>query len=202
MRRLLSASLFVALGCLGSVSAQDGKDALYFPVEVGAKRVFEKTQNGKVTGTMTSTVTKVERTGDVYVVHWESDPGGGKEFPTVYEISPKGIVRIMAGNQKEVPPFPLLKVGGKAGESWSGSFQGVPGTDPVKYTLKSLAEEEVEVPAGKFKAIPVVMEYEAMPGKAASITQWYAVGIGNVKVLSKGDGIDVNVVLKSFAPGK
>ena len=56
-------------------------------------------------------------------------------------------------------------------------------------------EEEVEVPAGKFRAVRVEME-----AGESTTTLWFAPQVGLIKMA--GAGTDQVTVLKEFKPGK
>jgi hypothetical protein len=61
--------------------------------------------------------------------------------------------------------------------------------------------EDVETPAGKFKAIPVTSEITTATGKTKT-TAWFALGVGIVKTDLVTRGANAGQVLKSFTPGK
>ncbi|HVK11989.1 MAG TPA: hypothetical protein VM597_24660 [Gemmataceae bacterium] len=62
-------------------------------------------------------------------------------------------------------------------------------------------EEEVEVPAGKFRAIPVTSD-STRAGQTVKVTSRYAPKIGMVKSEAVINGITTTHVLKSFTSGK
>jgi hypothetical protein len=63
-------------------------------------------------------------------------------------------------------------------------------------------EATVEVPAGKFKAIPVTSVLILPPDKI-TYTSWYASKVGVIKITSSiNDSAESVGVLKSFTPGK
>ena len=57
-------------------------------------------------------------------------------------------------------------------------------------------DDEVEIPAGKFKAVRVEL---ADPGAEARTTLWFAPAVGVVKIASGANQVPV---LKAFTPGK
>ena len=63
--------------------------------------------------------------------------------------------------------------------------------------------EEVEVPAGKFTAIRVESEVSVgspIPLLRFKLTEWYAPGVGLVKMIGRYDNSVATRVLKSFTP--
>ncbi len=76
--------------------------------------------------------------------------------------------------------FPL-----KAGDAWTGQARA--GADPVAYSFQTAGEEDVEVPAGKFRAVRVDWSMGATSG-----TTWLARGVGSVKESwAGGAGLDL-----------
>jgi hypothetical protein len=79
----------------------------------------------------------------------------------------------------------LLKSNAKAGHSWEVPDRG---------TRTVHGPEDVQVPAGKFKALRVVWEHDG-----GTLTSWYAPGVGEIKRVEKRGGQDVVTRnLKSF----
>jgi hypothetical protein len=71
----------------------------------------------------------------------------------------------------------------------------------VKFTVGG--EEEVEVPAGKFKAIRIRQESTLKNRSVSRVIDWWAPGRGTVKSRQiYDDGTEVVRVLKSFKPAK
>jgi hypothetical protein len=104
----------------------------------------------------------------------------------------------------KVDPVCELRFPVKAGDSWvvdipsqEGGLQGSTGTATVGDV------EEVQVPAGKFRAVRVDVTITAVDGKPLAkprrATRWYAPGVGLVKVAA---GTGVTRALKAFTPGK
>jgi hypothetical protein len=122
----------------------------------------------------------------------------------LFQVSAKGVFRLGGAKGELGEPVPLLKLPAKEGETWTverpGSFaKGPGGSNKATYTVGK--EEEVEVPAGKFKAIRVEMALELRGGTLKSST-WYAAGVGIIKVVTPSGDKERTQVLKSFTPGK
>jgi hypothetical protein len=172
---------------------------LYFPTAEGTKRVTQTTSDGQTTET-TETVSKVAEKDGVYTVTTSRDTGGQVE-ETVVEVSAKGVARLTAAGEKKADPVPALKLPAKEGDTWEVERPG-PRKMPFVTTYTVGQEEEVTVPAGKFKAIPVTDRTERL-GLVVRNTSWYAPGVGVVKLVAEVDGRDVWVTeLKEFTVGK
>jgi hypothetical protein len=101
-----------------------------------------------------------------------------------------------------IEPWYALKFPIKVGDKWDFEYSRNGPVTGQKGTTTVLGEEEVSVPAGKFKAVKLERVIIAQDGKALDkplvITVWFAKGIGRVKVVpSQGS----KLALKSFVPG-
>ena len=102
-------------------------------------------------------------------------------------ITPDGLIRIAIGNLTLEKPALVLKLPAKVGTEWQHAGQ----------SFRIAAAEEVEVPAGKFKAIRVD---SSTIGSPVMTSFWSAFGIGLLQVSSPLS--DDQTLLKSFTPGK
>ena len=188
--------MFLSALLAASLAAPIPKDkpaAVYFPTQVGAKRVLEWTINGGNKGGDTEVVTKVEEKDGVYTV--TLDWGARARAATgTFAVTDKKVRRVGVKGRED---WTMLDLGVKAGDTWTHESEVRGRKRVVTYTLGK--EEEVEVPAGKFKAIPVTEE-EA--GGDAKTTSWYAPGIGMVRQERDSKDSKLVTVLKEFTPGK
>lgn len=192
-------TLAAATALTAPVPKAKGK-VLYFPTTVGAESVFVETDRG-VKSERTQTVTKVEYEKGAYQVTlqlaYDKKVVGG----VVYAVSESGLSHQLDGPGRD-PPVQWLKVTAKPGDSWECKFDG--GVELVTFT--HVGEEEVEVPAGKFKALRVdSYRVTAKFRQKIRTSVWVAPEVGTVKGFShSGGGPDDNIVceLKSFTPGK
>jgi hypothetical protein len=191
--------MFLPLAGLAQKPKGDDKPVLYLPTAVGEKRVLESTWKGRSTET-TVWVTAVETKGGMTVVSLAREEGG----PTMvqYGASADGVFLVSMGKLVQDPPHRLLKLPPKEGETWESEFTAPPGIQAPKFKFTTGKEEEVEVPAGKFKAVRVEEE-RTSPVRVNRTTYWHAPGVGIVKIVNydvgaEGDSIDM---LKSVTPG-
>jgi hypothetical protein len=96
----------------------------------------------------------------------------------------------------------VLKLPAKEGETWEFASKDKGDlTLTDRYTTGK--EEEIEVPAGKFKAIRVDMETVSNGRTAVRMTYWHAPGVGVVKEVRHIDRQpDMVWVLKAFTRGE
>jgi hypothetical protein len=188
-------SLLVLLVAGPVLAAPDAKEKpkepiLYFPVKVGTTFVYEvRSGNSKMESV--ETVTKVEAKDGKYQVRVGSK---GKSDTTDFEVSETGISRLLGDGK---PPLLELKLPAKPGDTWTSEARGV-----GKLTCTVVKEEEVEVPAGKYKALAIAIKWDVTPDHTAKVKVWYAPEVGMVKKIHEEDILNLTVVLKSFTPGK
>jgi hypothetical protein len=198
LRALMASALAAAV-----VTAQNPPSPhlvpLYFPTKVGDKRVYEL-RAGDKTLQAVETVTKVESKATCFLVTVERSSVKG-EATDAYEVSPRGVVHVETGGKKLRVPYQHLKLPAKAGDTWTMPKIGL-GADQVGTLYTAGKEVEVEVPAGKFKTIPVVSKTTGPGGGSTTVTSWYATNVGLVKMEAMLPDIEVTQVLKSFTPGK
>jgi hypothetical protein len=170
---------------------------LYFPTKVGAKWVQQSDKGFERTEVITSVE---EKDGSKLVtISREQD---GKQVPHLkLSVSPKGVFLVGGvrdGDAEFSPPMCLLKLPLKAGEPWD--FDCARGLGRLTGTATAHAPEDVEVPAGKYRAVRVEMEHQTKGGNRHRSAYWFAPNVGWVK--REGlEGKDT-FVMKSFIPGK
>ena len=202
MPRFLVPFVLLALGpaALAAPAPKDRKSDPYFPTTEGTKRVYE-TRTGENVSEHTEVVTKVEKKDGAFRVAVGQEVDGEMRVTSVFEVSARGVSRV-ANAAGDLPnPVPLLKLAAKPGDTWDWEREGPGGFGPVTTRYTAGPEEEVEVPAGKFKALRVESATE-LKGRVTKYTLWYAPGVGLVKSVSTSGGPERNQVLKAFKPGK
>ena len=160
----------------------------YFPTRIGDKRDYEVRSGDKVESTYADTVTKVEKADAALHVTITREYSDSRPFVTIIAVAADGLFRVSLNGRTLDTPVPLLKLPAKTGTKWGGDAVSEP-----TYTVAG--EEEVEVPAGKYKAIRVDSTF----GGETRMSLWFAPSVGLVKQATPGQG---TVVLKAFTPGK
>lgn len=158
----------------------------YYPTGVGFTRVLIVRISGLKYETL-ETVEATERKDGYWIVTVVS---GGREWSqkfTRYRVSRMSVSFFSdRGNsgQASDPSVCFLRLPAKAGDSWEcPSPYGGPDR---KCTYKTIGEEEVEVPAGKFRAVRVEGE-EQFWGTTYRVTRWFVPGLGAVKTVTVWD---------------
>jgi len=168
---------------------------LYYPTRVGAKW----TELEGDTETASVITNAEEKAGAIHVTVKRTTGTGSavRDAGTLtVAVSEKGVFRIGVGDHIDNPPWCWLKLPLKSGASWVSQGD----------RMTASAPEEIETPAGKFLALPVVVEDDnplpvrmGMEIRRESYTRWFAPGVGLVRQ-SRGD--QHWFVLKSFTPAK
>lgn len=164
------------------------KPEYYFPTEVGAERVFRLANGGE----KRDVVSAVEKDGDGLLVSM-SDPARKDAVNRVLYVAKDKVQIVQQDQHRYATPLLVFRPDAKPGDTWS--FTG----DPAEQVQRCAGEEEVEVPAGKFKAVRVDYGQETPQGFSVETTVWYAPGLGSVRQVVGGKEY---LSLKSFTRGK
>jgi hypothetical protein len=199
------AALLISLAVLAVVppaaaapKLKDRSDRVYYPVTVGDRWVTEFRYPDR-TVEVTEVVTAVE-TQDGARVESVSRENDGRASPDVSQmkVTDNGLFRVSQLGVAYAAPYCVLRLPLTPGATWTSEARSVIGTEArLKYT--AVREEEVEVPAGKFRAFRLDVELE-WSGKTTHSSVWYAPRVGVIKQEHKDAGYVQ--VLKSFTPGK
>jgi hypothetical protein len=195
------AMLVTGLTAAAAPNLKEKGEPLYYATKEGDKPVYEM-RSGDTTTEATEVVTKVEKKDGTLLISVSREFQGRTTPPSQVSVSEKGVFRVASAGRELPVPIPMLKLPGKPGDTWTYEPDTGGGGGPARKTTYRMGrEEEVEVPAGKFKALRVESEQELGANLFRS-TLWYAPGVGLVKSLTNTNGHERIQVLKSFTPGK
>jgi hypothetical protein len=140
-------------------------------------------------------VTEAERKDGALRVTTAEVGADGKPARTVtYEVTKAAVCRVAEDGKPLPAPDCLLKLPPTPGSKWEQPMFAPDGTRQAETAVRTVVgEEEVETPAGKFKAVRVDTEYPV--GRPWSKV-WYAPGRGVVMTAFGGSAFK----LKSFTP--
>lgn len=206
MNRILSACVALALVApVGSAPRlKDPPARPYYPTTVGYRWVMEtrgSAGGGEYTQTTTDVVTAVEKKdGDIIVSVSREVDGRAATKPSQMKLSSSGLFRISMGETIYDTPYCVLKLPLKAGEKWTSEVKL---NENIQTTFKYevAKEEEVEVPAGKFRAFRINVLAESR-GTSSKYTLWYAPQFGSIKEQLDSENSNYVKELKSFKQGK
>ena len=193
MSRVLAAAIVAILvGGPGSAAsgAKDPPAKLYYPTKVGTKRVYDRDTGGRYVEVVTDVKTKGGQT--LVTVCEEVD--GKLESSDVVSVSNQRLASLYSGADPFDTPVPFLKPGAKAGATWD--VEAAARGRTIKGRFTATGEEEVEVPAGKFKALRVEANM-TVNGRTFRATARYAPEVGMVKTVNPSN----TQVLRSITVG-
>ena len=184
--RILSVLGVVALVLVLPVppSAAQGDKADYMLLKVGNKWTSKLDVAGQNLS-YSQKVTKIEKKGDMDVATIESDVMG-MNIVEQTSSSAKGIFRYSFNGIPVDPPIQALKLPVKKGETWH--MEVTIAGQKLKAAMKTEGEEEVTVPAGKYKAVIVSIEMEVR-GQQVKAKSWFADKVGIVKQTFEFGGV-------------
>ena len=196
MSRSVLSLLILAVSAELAPAAPSPKDApkpvLYFPTTLGDSWVVA---NGE-TVFQSCVITEVEkRDGVTRVTVSETLQDGKLRRSFTYDVSEKGVTAVAGGGEMLPNPDVLIQFPATPGTKWERAIVGGNAKPRGTSVRTVIGEEEVETPAGKFKAVRVDTEY---PAGVHFCKDWYAPGRGKVKTDFQGTVF----LLKSFTPGK
>jgi hypothetical protein len=205
MRLLLVLS--ISLAASRTASADESLESCpYLPLKVGTAWQYKTSGLSSVT-----ILKKVARhgmlNGKPCAFTEVTAPDGGKIVPLLwlrdYSVDKDGVcVEALLGDRCD-PGVRVLKLPFKAGETWKVSNKLRDFNELHEFT--SGQEEEIEVPAGKFKAIPVksINWYEGdTDDDKLERVEWFVKGVGIVKGIQKYKGMHNTIELEKYTAAK
>lgn len=171
----------------------------YYPLVKGHKWEFQiDSQRGQVEAV--SEVIKVESKDGVTTATIEiRQPGQPVKVAETIRVTADKMTRLAFGFTRLPTPVTMLKFPVTPGDSWTEKIIIRNSEIEVRTTVRE--PEELKLPAGAFRAVPVVMEYTFADQKAR-LTNWYADGVGVVKQMIERPDLKVVSELKKFTPAK
>ncbi len=171
----------------------------YYPLKAGAKWDYQVTTGDGNTGKITVQVAKIEKIDDKPLARLEALKDGMVVVTEHMSSDAKGVYRHRSMGAEVSPPVQVIKYPLKPGESWKQEV--TINTQKMTINSKTLPQEEVTVPAGKFKVYPVQVEADT-GGQKITTTYYFAPGMGPVKQIADLGGIKVTLELEKYQAGK
>jgi hypothetical protein len=199
-RGLAACVVLITVGPINSAPRlKDEPARVYFPMTVGDRWVVElryKTTSEEYTEVVTAIEKKDGAT--VVTVGREADGKAGPPLSHV-KVADDGLYRMSHLGTTYDPPYRILKFPLKPGQAWT-SEAGSGGTVRSTFKYKAIHEEDVEVPAGKYRAFRIEVDIDTQ-GRTRKSVIWYAPRVGIVKMDHEDGDSGYVRVLKSFQPG-
>jgi hypothetical protein len=196
MKRLTGLLVFLLL--VGTAQSQPSEaDTDYYPLKVGTKW-FYQVKTGNMDDKIILQVAKKEKIDEKELFRLETVKDGNVLANEHLSSSSKGVFRNRFNGAEASPPVQLLKYPIKAGETWK-EVVTVAG-QKIPMTCK-VGQDDVTVPAGKFKAVTVQIDAEVGDTKITT-TYWFVQGKGPVKQTADIAGTKVTMELEKVEMGK
>jgi hypothetical protein len=186
--------LLLAAAPAAPVPKEKSKTPNYYPTALGSRWVYKVGETEIVTE-----VTAVESKEDARLATIATLINGKAVSTERIVVSDKGVYRDQMNKAAIEPPICILQLPHKPGDTWEvdSKIQG----QATKVSFTAGQPEEVEVPAGKYRAVRVDGD-GVIAGAQTKVTYWFAPDVGIVKLKYTIAGSDAILELKSFTPGK
>ena len=170
----------------------------YYPLKAGSKWHYKVEADTGTTTTVVVHVAKIEKIDDVPLARLEASIDGSVSMTEHLRSTDKGVFRHRFNGVEASPPLCVLRYPVKKDDSWEQEVKA--GKEELKMKSR-VGTEDVEVPAGKFKAITVESTGTA-GGRMIISTCWYADSVGMVKQVVNLDGLVMTMQLEKYEEGK
>jgi hypothetical protein len=170
----------------------------YYPMKVGTKWTYRLNANGQLEQ-LGATIARTEKVNDKELYRLESSVGGKVTMSENLSSSAEGVFRHRANGVDATPPICVIKYPVKKGEKWDTDT--TLGANKFKISSTVTGEEDVEVPAGKYKTVTVEVNSEAA-GMKFTTKYWFAADVGIVKQVATIGGNTISLELEKYEPAK
>ena len=172
----------------------------YYPMKEGSKWYYHTELPGTDAQTWIMHVAKLEKIDGVPLFRLEmTKKDSGMTATEHLRIGDDGVFRYRFNGQPASKPVCVIKYPVKPGETWQNETEI--GGQKVKMSSKVGNEEEVAVPAGKFKTMPVYVQAD-LGGLNMNTTYWFAANVGIVKQVVEFMGQKVTQSLEKYEAAK
>ncbi len=193
---ILTLSAIFTSAC-GLAEAQE-KTSDYYPFKVGMKWRYQVDSGNGNKVPIVNEVAEIEKIDDESLARIETSVNGKLAATEHMSQTKSGLFRNRFNGAKVSPPIQLLKFPIKKGEKWD-SETSIAGQ---KISVNCVVDlDEVEVPAGKFKTVKVIVE-ASQAGGGISTTYWFADNVGIVRQTVDINGQTVVIELEKLEPAK
>jgi hypothetical protein len=170
-----------ALRPVGPILVAPPAEASYFPLKVGTKWHIRSESSNGPPDRVTAEVAEIDQiAGQPFMARLATSRRGVIWEMDQVSRTARGIMRHQIGTFDVSPPVRLLIFPVRVGQSWEGEIRLGPAK--TRAACRILRTEEVEVPAGRFKAVVVYREIQVEGEPKFTYLEWFVAGVGGVKV--------------------
>jgi hypothetical protein len=175
-----------------------GTSANYYPLKVGSTWHHQLDAGNGQKIQLVSQIAGTDTIAGRELARLEVSANGQKLPATDHlERTDGGVFRVRMGPLELAPPICLIKYPLKSGQTWGGEMK-VSGKS-VTVEGREGEAEDVQVPAGKYRAIPCTVVVSDGDAKSTNIF-WFADGVGIVKQWSDLGNQSVTTELTRYEP--
>ena len=171
----------------------------YYPLKVGTKWHYQLDIGKGQKFTVVYQIAKVEDYKGKPLAVMEESVNGEVQATEHVGVEPGGVFKYRTKGVEVSPPVCLLKYPVKEGLSWETETKI--GGQQHTVSGREGGMEEIQVPAGKYRAISTKID-STVDGKKISTTYWFAPDVGVVKQSMSIPGQTFSMELVKFEPGK
>jgi hypothetical protein len=180
------------------LSAGDKENPDYYPLKPGTKWDYQVNAQGK-TVKVTNVIDKTEMVKGESLAVLKTLVNGQASATEKLSSNRQGLFRHQTNGMDTIPPICLLRYPVKPGDKWEGEHQS--GAEKSKVEVKVGKFEEVQVPAGKYKAITSTLT-TSIKGQNITTTYWFAPNVGIIKQTAMIGPLNITMELEKFHPAK
>jgi hypothetical protein len=183
-----------------STAKGDAKAPNYYPMKVGTKWHYEVDAGTGQKVQLVSEIGGVEDMRGKSLARLEV-AANGKKLPTTEHLwsDKNGVYRVRMNAMEVEPPICLIKYPLKEGQRWGGETSAA--GQRMKVDCSEGKPEDVQVPAGKYRAIPCTITVTQGPVKLKNVF-WFAEDVGIVKQRSEVGPQTVTLELTKYEAAK
>jgi hypothetical protein len=183
-----------------STETGQSKAPNYYPMKVGTKWHYQLDAGNGQKVQLVSEIGGVDTINGKSLARLEV-AANGKKLPTTEHLQSddKGVYRVRMNNMEVTPPIQLIKYPLKEGQTWGGETSAA--GQKMKVECSEGKPEEVQVPAGKYQAIPTTITVTQGLIKLKNVF-WFAEDVGIIKQRSEIGPQTVTLELTKYEAGK
>jgi len=172
----------------------------YYPMKVGTRWYYQLDAGNGQKLELVSEIGGVDTVDGKSLARLEV-AANGKKLPTTEHLrsDDNGVYRVRMNQMEVSPPICLIKYPLKEGQTWGGETSAA--GQKMKVDCSEGKPEEVQVPAGKYQAIPCTIMVTQGPVKLKNVF-WFAENVGIVKQRSEIGPQTVTLELKKYEEAK
>lgn len=176
-----------------------GKAGDYYPLKVGTRWHYQIQAGNSQKIPMVYRIGGIERVDGKELARLDimASGQGNSQYTEHLHSDGGGVFRDRMHNLQFAPPFCLIKYPVKPGERWTADI--AVGGQKMKVEGTEGPAEDVQVPAGKYRAIPCTIVVSDAAERSTNI-MWFAEGVGIVKQKTELGPRSIIMELTRFEP--